>query len=313
MLKILILGLALVLASGVHAETNKLDYRLKAVEIAENTYLFEGKTEDFSRKNGGYIVNTAFIVTDDGVVIIDSGPSRRFAEQQRAAIAAITDKPILRVYITHHHPDHFLGNQVYEDVPVYALANTITGIQRDGEMFTDNMYRMVGDWMRGTKVTAPTQAVQPGVEEVGGHELELIDMQGHTAADLVIFDRTTGVLFAGDLVFNQRAATTPHAVVDDWLQSLQKLKTLPFKMLVPGHGGVTTDSAPIAQTKDYLEWLVAILQEGAESGMDMAEIMQTPIPERFQSVSLVRIELQRSVTHLFPALEEMVLRPVAIE
>jgi len=313
MFRMLIAGLALCLTTGVNAEAKKLNYQLKAVEIAKNTYLFEGKTEDFSRTNGGNILNTAFIVTTDGVVMIDSGPSRRFAEQQRAAIAAVTDQPISRVYITHHHPDHFLGNQVYEDVPVYALPASIKGIQRDGEMFTDNMYRMVGDWMLGTKVTVPTQSVQPGVEKLGGHELELIKMQGHTAADLVIFDRTTGVLFAGDIVFNQRAATTPHATLKDWFQSLQQLKALPFKVLVPGHGSVTTNSAPIAQTKDYLEWLAAILQEGAESGMDMAEVMQAPTPERFSSVSLVGKELQRSVTHLFPALEEAVLQPIIPE
>ena len=306
----LILGLGLLLAAGVNAAANKLDYQLKAVEIAENTYLFEGKTEDFSRKNGGNILNTAFIVTSEGVVVIDSGPSRRFAEQQRAAIAAVTDKPVIGVYITHHHPDHFLGNQVYQDVPVYALEATTKGIETEGEMFTDNMYRMVGDWMLGTKVTLPSQSIKPGIEKIGGHTLEFIQMQGHTKADLVIFDQTTGVLFAGDLIFNQRAATTPHAVVKDWLQSLVQLKTLPFKVLVPGHGSVTKDSAPIAQTKDYLEWLVATLQEGAESGLDMAEIMYTPVPERFQSVSLVKEELQRSVTHLFPALEEAVLRPV---
>ncbi|MGB1011527.1 MAG: quinoprotein relay system zinc metallohydrolase 1 [Thiolinea sp.] len=309
-IRFLILGLALLLTTGAHADSKKLDYQLKAVEIAANTYLFEGKTEDFSRKNGGNILNTAFIVTNDGVVVIDTGPSRRFAEQQRAAIAAVTDKPVIRVYITHHHPDHFLGNQVYEDVPIYALEGTLKGIQTDGEMFTDNMYRMVGDWMRGTKVTLPSESVMPGIEEIGGHTLEFIGMQGHTNADLVIFDQTTGVLFAGDLIFNQRAATTPHAAVKNWLQALQKLKALPFKALVPGHGAVTKDSAPIAQTRDYLEWLAATLQEGAESGMDMAEVMQSPIPERFQTVSLVKEELQRSVTHLFPALEEAVLRPV---
>lgn len=313
MFRAFVLGFGLLLALGVNADAKKLDYQLKAVEIAPDTYLFEGKTEDFSRKNGGNILNTAFIVTADGVVVIDSGPSRRFAEQQRAAIAQVTDKPVIRVYITHHHPDHFLGNQVYEDVPVYALEATAKGIETDGEMFTDNMYRMVGDWMRGTKVTLPSQSVKPGIEEIGGHTLEFIQMQGHTQADLVIFDQSTGVLFAGDLIFNQRAATTPHAVVKDWLQSLQQLKNLPFKVLVPGHGSVTKDSSPIAQTKDYLEWLVATLQEGAESGLDMAEIMYTAVPKRFQRVSLVKEELQRSVTHLFPALEEAVLRPIAVE
>ncbi|MEZ5477360.1 MAG: quinoprotein relay system zinc metallohydrolase 1 [Thiolinea sp.] len=286
------------------------DYHLKPQQVAEDTYVFIGKTEDFSRKNGGYIVNTGFIVTTAGVIVIDSGPSRRFAEQQRAAIATVTDQPILRVYLTHHHPDHFLGDQVYADVPQYALAATRAGIQTEGEMFSDNMYRMVGDWMRGTRVTLPDKSVKVGVEEVGGHRLEFFAMKGHTPGDLVIFDHTTGVLFSGDLVFNQRAATTPHATLDDWLQSLQHLKELPFKVLVPGHGAVATDQAPIVQTRDYLEWLAATLQEGAESGMDMAEIMQSPIPERFQTISLVREELQRSVSHWFPALEDAVLKPV---
>ena len=293
-----------------NSSAEKYNYQLQPQEIAENTYLFEGKTQDFSRVNGGYIVNTGFIVTNAGVIVIDTGPSRRFAEQQRAAIAAMTDRPILAVYLTHHHPDHFLGNQVYEDVPIYALPATKQGISTDGEMFSDNMYRMVGDWKRVTRVTNSTKSVKVGTEEIGGHTIEFVAMEGHTAGDLVIYDHNTGVLFSGDLVFNNRAATTPHANVQSWLQSLHKINEFPFKVLVPGHGSVSTDQSAIAQTKDYLEWLVATLQKGAESGLDMTEVMQTKIPERFQTLSLVREELMRSVTHLFPAMEEALLKPV---
>lgn len=288
---------------------DSFQYPLQPQAIATDTFVLEGKTEDFSKANGGYIVNTAYIVTPDGAIVIDTGPSRRFGEQQRALIEKQSGKSILRVYITHHHPDHFLGNQAYANVPIYALPATTQGIQQQGEAFSDNMYRLIGDWMRDTKITPPTTEAKAGTETIGGHELELIPLQGHTPGDLVIFDHTTGVLFSGDLVFNNRAATTPNANITQWLQSLDKLLQLPFKVLVPGHGKVTTDPAPIAQTQAYLKWLQATLQAGAEQGLDMTEVMQTPIPPEFKDVALAQHELTRSVTHLYPALEAAVLKP----
>lgn len=290
---------------------NKFNYDLKAVEIAKNTYLFEGKQEDFSVENGGDVANTAFIVTDDGVIVIDTGVSNRYGEQQRAAIAKITDKPILGVYLTHHHPDHFLGNQAYSDTKIYALAETTKSIRVQGEDFRTNMYRLVGDWMRGTLLVMPTEKLIAGKKTIGNHDLEFYSVDGHTEADLVIFDRTTGVLFTGDLVFNGRTPTTPHANVDKWKIALSKLKEIPFKILVPGHGSIAKDTAPIDQTSNYISWLVDTLKEGASNGMDMNEVMRVKIPEVFQSLSLVNIELTRSVTHLYPAFEKLFLNPVS--
>lgn len=60
-----------------HAE---LEYRLQPRQIAEDTYLLEGATENFDKRNGGNIVNTGFVVTDSGVVVIDTGPSRRYGK-----------------------------------------------------------------------------------------------------------------------------------------------------------------------------------------------------------------------------------------
>ena len=73
----------------------------------------------------------------------------------------------------------------------------------------ENMYRLVGDWMRGTEVLLPTEEVTAGRLTIGDHPLRLLALRGHTGADLAIFDERSGVLFAGDLVFYQRALTTP--------------------------------------------------------------------------------------------------------
>ena len=182
---ILLLCLSLSLSLPALAD---LDYALKPRLIADDTWLLEGSTDNFAKDNGGNIVNTAFIVTEAGVVVIDTGPSRRYGEALRQAIASVTAKPVIQVLLTHHHPDHALGNQAFKDVPIGALAGTTRLLHEQGNSMAENLYRMVGDWMRGTEVQLPTQVLEPGVLSVGRHDLRLLALTGHTGADLAILD-----------------------------------------------------------------------------------------------------------------------------
>jgi uncharacterized sulfatase len=289
------------------AAAESFDYQLVPRKIADDTWLLVGKTEDFSRSNGGNIVNTAFVVTDDGVVVIDSGPSKRYAEQMRSAIARITPKPVLRVFNTHHHPDHFLGNQVFADVPTLALAETIAGQRSEGGAFADNVYRLSGDWIKGTEAVAAREAIAPGAIIIGGHPFELIALAGHTQGDLVIVDRRTGVLFAGDLVFHNRAPTTPHASIAQWLAALDRLDAIPFKTMVPGHGEPVGDGRAVAQTRRYLRWLESTLAQAAARGDEMTEILGMVLPAEFAALPLGPEEFARSVAHLYRRYEAATL------
>ncbi|NWD79751.1 quinoprotein relay system zinc metallohydrolase 1 [Pseudomonas reactans] len=289
----------------------ELDYGLKPRLIADNTWLLEGSTDNFAKDNGGNIVNVGFIVTEPGVVVIDTGPSKRYGEALRQAIARVTDKPVIQVLLTHHHPDHALGNQAFKDVPIGALAGTTERLHEQGDSLAENLYRMVGDWMRGTEVVLPNQTLQPGVKSFGSHDLQLLQLRGHTGADLAIFDQKTGVLFAGDLVFYQRALTTPHSPgLSIWLADLATLQGLPWTLIVPGHGPVASDAKPLEQMRDYLAWLDQLLRDGAAQGSDMPELIRSPIPERFAAISLSRYELIRSVTHLYPHYERTQMQPI---
>ncbi|MBT9523342.1 MAG: quinoprotein relay system zinc metallohydrolase 1 [Dechloromonas sp.] len=305
-----LLGALLVLVAGQLGAAD-FDYRLSAVQVAKDVYTFIGKTEDFSTDNGGNIVNTAFIVAPQGVIVIDSGPSLRYGQQMRRAISAITAKPIALLINTHHHPDHFLGNQAFADVPIAALAETRNGIAADGNAFAENLYRMSGDWMKGTEVQLPGKTLSTGRLEVAGRSLRLVGLDGHTGADLVIVDETSGVVFAGDLVFNGRAPTTPHADVAHWLKALDELEALTrepgFTLLLPGHGAPTADAAPIRQTRAWLTWLSAAMRDAAKAGLDMNDVLARPLPPEFASLPVAASEYRRSVGHLFPAAEQEAL------
>jgi uncharacterized sulfatase len=217
----------------------------------------------------------------------------------------------LQVFNTHHHPDHFLGNQAFTGKPIVALEITRQGIAAEGNAFAENLYRLSGDWMKGTELVVPTAAIAPGRLQLGGRALRLLALNGHTDADLAIYDETSGVLFAGDLVFNNRAPTTPHARIERWLASLDILEAITresgFTAIVPGHGAIARDAAPIRQTRAWLRWLDQAMRQAAADGLDLNEVLARPLPAEFAGMAVGVREYRRSVGHLFPAAEQEAL------
>ncbi len=287
------------------------DYGLQAQRVADDVYVFVGRDEDFSTVNGGNIVNTGFIVTAAGLVVIDSGPSLRYGQQMQRAMRKVSPAVLLQVFNTHHHPDHFLGNQAFAGTPIVALEATRQGIAAEGNTFAENLYRLSGDWMKGTESVAPTATITSGRIQLGGRALRLLALNGHTEGDLAIYDETSGVLFAGDLVFNNRAPTTPHARIERWLASLDTLEAITrepgFSAIVPGHGAITRDAAPIRQTRAWLRWLDQAMRQAAADGLDLNEVLARPLPAEFAGMAVGMREYRRSVGHLFPAAEQEAL------
>lgn len=284
------------------------DFDLQPMRVAEDTYVIVGKPEDFHRDNAGDIANSAFIVTDEGVVVIDSGASRVYGEALLAVIRTTTDKPVALLVNTHHHPDHWFGNQAFE-IPGSALQSTIDSMHAEQAGLADNLYRMVGDAMRGTEPRPASRTIEPGRQVIGGHALEFIALAGHTESDLVVLDHRTGVLFAGDLVFLDRAPTTPHAEIGAWLAALDRIAELKWRVMVPGHGLPHEDLRGVEQTRAWLSWLNQTFTTAASEGADMAELIEAPLPPWAARIPLARAEFTRSVTHLYGKLERAAMAP----
>jgi quinoprotein relay system zinc metallohydrolase 1 len=286
----------------------KLDYDLQARQIAPRTWVIEGAVDDFSRQNGCNIINTAFIATGAGVVVVNTGPSRLYGEQQRKLIERTTQETVVQVLNLNLHPDYFFGNQAWANRPVQALPGSIAGMQAEGAAYADNLYRLCGDWMKQTESTPAAQALAPGVRTLGQHRLELIRLSGHTADDLVLLDHSTGVVFAGGLVFADRVPTTPHADFEAWQASLNRLEGLlatgGFRVVVPSHGPVHEGRRGIAQTRDWIDWLTAHMKTQAEGGLDLLEVLALPVPPRFAGWAAQPVELHRTLTQWYPGFEQ---------
>jgi len=286
----------------------KLDYGLKARALADGVYVVEGANADFSPANGCNIINTGFITTGAGVLVINTGTSRLYGEQLRALIARTTREPVVQVLHLNLHPDYFLGNQAFADVPIAATADTRAGMQREAASYETNLYRLCGDWMKGTEARLPTQTIGSGPLLIGQRAFDLREYRGHTGSDLVLIDKTSGVAFVGGLVFADRVPTTPHADAKTWLATLDSLAALKLGTVVPSHGPVHQGQRGLQQTRDYLHWLDTSFTRWASQGGEMNEVLRAKPPEAFTHWAAWPAEYTRNVAHLYPAYERAALQ-----
>ena len=301
-------------AEAPRVDLARLDYGLTARALADGVWVVEGTNDDFTVANGCNIINTGFIATGAGVVVVNTGTSRHYGEQLRALIRRTTPEPVVQVIHLNLHPDYFLGNQGFADVPRRATPTTRAGIAREASAYETNLYRLCGDWMRGTETIAPDQdlVVPPaGRWTLGTREFELIELNGHTDSDLVLIDRRSGIAFVGGLVFVDRVPTTPHARVGAWLKSLDALQALNLPAIVPSHGPVRTSAAGvtdgIAQTRRFLQWIDRSFTTWAAQGWDMNEVLRGPVPAEFRGWAAFDTEYLRNVAHLYPGYERRAL------
>lgn len=285
----------------------RLQYDLVPVPVGPGVWMIEGVTEYFTSDNGGAIVNCTLLESDDGMIVVDNGPSLRYGETLRALVTQMNPKGVAAIINTHHHPDHFFGNQAFADIPRFALGKTKALAEAHGDAFADNMYLLLGDWMRGTEPVSPNRVVDGGDLVIGGRKLGMIPLLGHTEADLAVLDKDTGILIAGDLAFLDRAPTTPTADLTLWKQSLDILSSVNASAIIPGHGPFDPKKFSLQQTSDYLIWLEAILRRSAADGLDMVEIMQLDLPLHFARMGAMPQEFHRSVSHLYSNIERSVL------
>ena len=232
---------------------------LPVSEVAQGVFVHQGPHEDFTPANGGGIANLGFVIGEHSVAVIDSGGSRAEGERLLAAIRARTGLPVSHVILTHVHPDHVLGTSAFmgAGAEVVGHANLAAALAQSGPIYLANLRLLIGAGMEGTSIVPPTQAVSDAATiDLGGRVLELRAWPtAHTATDLTVLDRTTGTLFAGDLLFMERLPVVDGSLLG-WLRVMDELQALPATRVVPGHGPPSAPWPDAARPqRDYLLYL----------------------------------------------------------
>lgn len=282
-------------------------YELSPIKLGDGVWVVPGAADRITAKNGGAIANVLILDSKDGAILVDTGPSYNYGRELDALVRTLTGKPVARIFLTHLHADHSLGAGAFDQKLVYGADGLAGDLKRRGGDISDAMYRVVGDKMRGTTVPEPTHVAADGLEQVGERRFRCLPLSGHTAEDLCLFEETSGLLITGDIVFLDRAPTTPDADLPAWRHSLERIADIPHAKLVPGHGPVEAGRRGIDQTRRWLDFVDDAVTSHFNAGMDDIEAMAQPIPDWTKDIAVGRYEYQRSVMHLLPKRETALL------
>lgn len=254
---------------------------LEPVQLTERVYYFYGSLENRTPTNLGFNNNTGFVITDEGVVLIDSGAGYKVAGRIEEAVAGVTDKPITHVINVGSQDHRWLGNGYFHEhgAELVALARTAATQAERGEGQIASLTRNLGEEaMAGTEpVTAPEPIdADEYTLEVGGVTFDLIYAgDAHFPGDIMVHLPQEDVVFTGDIVYTERMlGIHPWSNPVEKLQAFRHLESLDPAIVVPGHGRATDMDQARRDTGNYLQLLVSEVSNAIEDWESLSEVVE---------------------------------------
>lgn len=301
--------------AAAHEVTAPADFgAYPTTRLTSRVYVIHGPQSLPSRRTGGFMNNPAFVVAPAGVVVIDPGSSRRIGRALLARIRAVTAKPVLAVFNTHVHGDHWLGNQAIREawpgVPIYAHRRMIERLAGgEGEAWRERLDRMTQGALADTLVVGPNRGLAGGEAlEIGGLRFRIHHTgRAHTDHDLMIEVPAEHTLFLGDIVTRERVPSSDVPADADFAGQMDAIRAalaLPARWFVPGHG--TSGGPEVARASlDFLTTLHATVRRLYGQGLADYEM----VPEVRKALHRYRhwhnfdTELGRVVSHVYLQVE----------
>jgi len=225
----------------------------------------------------GFISNAGFVVTDEGVVVFDALGSPALAWKMRQRIREVTDRPVVKVVVSHYHADHIYGLQVFkaEGAEVLAPVEALDYIDSEvGKERLEERRFSLDPWVNeATYLVRPDVLVDGDTSfELGGKRFHIHYLgKAHSDGDLALRVEPDRVLFSGDLIFEGRVPFVGNADTRGWLANLEAMQTSGLAALVPGHGpAAQRPNEAIALTRDYLSYLREVMGAAVEDFQEFA-------------------------------------------
>ncbi len=247
--------------------------------ITDSVYGVFGVYEQASYENRGFISNAYFVVTKEGVLVVDALATYKLGKELVETIRSVTNKPIRFAVITHYHTDHFYGVGALKEAGAVIVAHEWAFdylSQPSSYEFFKARQELLREHMRGTEMVPPDVTFTRDIDiHMGKQEFEVrhLCMAAHNPGDVVVWMPSQKVLFGGDIVFDGRLPFLGSGNSRSWLVCLERILELDPEILLPGHGRPILTKERIRDrvrwTYRYIEDLRNTIRRMIEEGRDI--------------------------------------------
>ncbi len=250
----------------------------KLRKIADNVYGVFGVYEQVSYENRGFISNAYFVVTDDGVLVVDTLTTYKLGKELVEAIKNVTDKAVRFTVVTHYHTDHFYGAGALKETGAVVIAHR-WALDYISQPSSWNFYqarkKILKEHMEGTDMVAPDITITKDLDiHMGRYTFEVRHYcKAHTPGDVIVWFPEKRILFSGDIVFDGRLPFLGSGNSKGWIECLDKILELGPDILLPGHGNPMLSKEKIKDrvtwTRKYISDLRNTIRKMIEEGKDI--------------------------------------------
>jgi glyoxylase-like metal-dependent hydrolase (beta-lactamase superfamily II)/rhodanese-related sulfurtransferase len=241
-------------------ENNSMLYN-KPTKIAEGVYSAIGQTAPATYANSGHNNNLSFIVSDDGVLVVNASDNYLLAKALHQEIKKITDQKVKYVVLENAQGHAMLGMNYWQQhgAKIIAHKDAAEEIEARGKAIFERMLNGRKDKSLGTVLSKPDQVFEDKLEiQLGSTKIEVLHLgPAHSPGDISVWLPQQKIIIAGDMAFNQRLLPLfEHTNTAAWVnETWDKFVALKPDIVIPGHGPATTLDVVTKYTKDYLVYM----------------------------------------------------------
>ncbi|ADV45810.1 MBL fold metallo-hydrolase [Nitratifractor salsuginis] len=286
MKKLILLCSILLGALSLHAEPL---YPFKPVKVADGIECVIGDFNPPTKANKGFVNNSCWIDIGDGLVIVDPGPSYRFAQEFAKLAQKSTDKKIKAAVVTNYHDDRLYGASYYAQhhIPVIAHRNIVEDIKKNPGKYERLKHILSPEEFKGSKVVTPDTLFDDRYVIQGSkRKVELLKLTpvSEEHSDIVVWVPDVKFLFAGNIVFNNRVLNyTKNSNMKGWIEALKKIEAMHPKIVLGGHGSLMEPDA-YKTTLEYLTSLQKQVKAAYANDVDLSELMKHVDLSKFKNL-----------------------------
>ncbi len=285
--------------------------RIEIQKITNNVYALVGQRGPMSKWNYGTNATFGFVVTDDGVVVIDTGASYLAAKEIHRKIKQITDKPVILVINTGSEDLRWLGNKYFKSLGAKIITSKVAF--DDQKKRASNLINRLDEYIFpkfsvGTSDVYADETFEKDKRlNIGGVEFRLhYTGPAYLPGDFIVWLPEPKIVFSGDIVSTERMlAISRDSKTASWLKSFEYLEALKPKHIVPGHGHATNIKKAKADTYDFLSLLRSSVKDFINKGgqiEDVSSLKEYPLSP-YERLIGYEMLLGRNALHVYMELE----------